>query len=52
MKNGLQKERVLRAEKKIYSYLNLMGIETCLGWNTEETDQILAEKFVLLEAHP
>ena len=50
MNNGSQKERVLRAEKKIYSYLNLMGIEARLGWNTEETDQILVENFALLEA--
>lgn len=50
MKVGSQRVRVLRAEKKIYSYLKLMGIDARLGWNTEETDQLLAEKFSLLEA--
>lgn len=49
-KNSSQKERVLRAEKKIYGYLKIMGIDARLGWNTEETDQFLTENFALLEA--
>lgn len=48
-KHQTQKERVLRMEKKIYTYLSLFGINARLGWNTEETDRLLADCFENLE---
>lgn len=44
-----QKKHILRMEKKIYTYLSLWGINARLGWNTGETDKILAERFVEVE---
>ena len=49
MQTDSQKERIMRMEKKIYSYLNLTGIEARLGWNTKETDQYIAEYFDSME---
>lgn len=48
-RTATQKERVLRAEKKMYSYLKIMGIDARLGWNTKETDQLLPETFETIE---
>lgn len=48
-KNMTQKVRVLRNEKKLYTYLALLGIHARLGWNTAETDRILTERFKELE---
>ena len=44
-----QREKILRTEKKIYSYLKLVRIEARLGWNTEQTDRIVAEFFTEIE---
>ena len=41
--------RIHRTEKAIYSWLSLVGIEAHLGWNTEETDRLLAERFSKVE---
>ena len=43
------RERTIRTEKKIYTYLGLLGIEARLGWNTKETDELLAERFAQIE---
>lgn len=43
------KEKILRIEKKIYSYLELVGIRARLGWNTEETDRLIADFFEEIE---
>ena len=42
-------EKILRTEKKIYSYLALVGIRGRLGWNTEETDRLIADFFEEIE---
>lgn len=44
-----KREKILRTEKKIYTYLNLMGISARLGWNTKETDKIITELFTEIE---
>lgn len=45
-----QREKILRTEKKIYSYLALTGIHARLGWNTHETDELLKDTFTGIEA--
>lgn len=42
-------EKVAAIEKRIFLMLQLWGIEARLGWETERTDQLLAEKFVSIE---
>lgn len=44
------REKILRTEKKIYSYLALVGIRARLGWNTEETDRLIADFFEEIES--
>lgn len=44
-----KKEKILRTEKKIYTYLNLVGINARLGWNTKETDKIITDFFAGIE---
>lgn len=48
-KNASHEERIRHIEKGIYSWMSLVGIEAHLGWNTEETDQLLAERFPEVE---
>lgn len=48
-KKASHEERILRIEKGIYSWMSLVGIEAHLGWNTKETDQLLAERFPEVE---
>lgn len=45
LKNAGQEERVMEIEKRIFLMMNFRGIEARLGWETEKTDQCLAERF-------
>ena len=48
-RNASCRERTILTEKKIYTYLGMMGIEARLGWNTKETDKQLTERFAQIE---
>ena len=48
-RTAAQRERIIRTEKKIYSYLDITGMEARLGWNTLETDRQLAERYEDME---
>ncbi len=43
-------EKTAEIERWIFLLLKLWGIEARLGWETEKTDQILADKFASIEA--
>lgn len=49
MRKGRQKDRIFRTERKIYSYLKILGIDARLGWNTMEIDRQLVERFEDME---
>ena len=43
-------EKTAKIERWIFLLLKLWGIEARLGWETEKTDRLLAEKFAAIEA--
>ena len=49
-KNGTSGERVYWLQRYIYHFLWLAGIESGLGWNTETTDAVAAERIPGVEA--